>query len=672
MRIIGFVNRKSFFKIGCCILSTVILLVPAASLRTNNGTYGSIISNTSLDYSSIKLSLSSVRERFCQFDDGSKMVYYEDYDSMTIPVNSKGAFHFFHPTDYYSISIDLETLPDGYGANQTYFFCRSNTETPGFEIKLVDHFDVSFSDQIDVTLFSDDNTRLYADYSIQYCSASFAGIDDLKKDTVICTGKLIVNRIQYDFCTSFRYIQGSLFEKLLNLYSFDLISQEQFTASLYDLFVSGELSNSERQYAIEIISNYCSNTGQSQKFSGLFYSNGTDHSRNIASVSGNIGTYYFSILYDTDYNNIDDANRVKNAFIDAYDFFVTSHNFQAPEPLSTQSCYTVTIENELGSKGRTYYGLNLIPNSSYDKKTSTIKIDAGETQLSFSTLRKTVFHEFFHAVMASYGQDKITYQSGGVDYLKWFRESFGFLAGLYGYNLGNSFNIDDTDSYHVNQYLTSYSNSVFANVNESRYYGTVVTFAYQFILKLGGWGTVRGLLNNIQNSSLSDYSYFPPDLVFSAMSVIGYTSNYSAILSGISFNCYRPYTFFVTSLTRPSWNSTVQNTIANNTSYGTQTDQKSKNLQPLSFNYLEYQNNGTPFNAYFTVYASGSGIKLNVIKTDSNGGIHKATISSEITSTINISVQNFGGSDVKVFTIVPVNFNTNGSSTSFFYKLSHN
>ena len=306
-----------------------------------------------------------------------------------------------------------------------------------------------------------------------------------------------------------------------------------------------------------------------------------------------------------------------------------------------------------------------------DKTGSKITIQANLAHISpYILLRKTVFHEFFHAVMASYGYDKIIWLENGVDYLKWFRESFGQLAELFGDYLGSTFSFSYADNNNVKDYLQSYSKSLYWYGDTTRYYGTVVTFPYQLYFKLGGWNVIRGMLNNIQSLSLDDYSSYPPELVYSAMSVVGYTSNYSAILSGISFNCYRPCTYYGANYTGTTWNTTVKNYITANTSYGVDTGQKQKIVQPLSFNYLEYQNNGTPFNAIFTVSAFYPGIKLNVIKTDSSGGIHKATISSEMTSTINISVQNFGGSSVQTFTIVPVNFNTHGTPNYFNFKLS--
>ena len=123
----GCISRIILISFVCFFLSFLLLLNSAVVSSSVLEITGIIKSDSVSDFSSIVVKIASVQEKQCIFDDGSELTYYEDYNCNIIPVNRNGAFRSSTSTDYYSVAIDLQSLPDGYGADRTYYFANRLT-----------------------------------------------------------------------------------------------------------------------------------------------------------------------------------------------------------------------------------------------------------------------------------------------------------------------------------------------------------------------------------------------------------------------------------------------------------------------------------------------------------------------------------------------------------------
>lgn len=105
-------------KLMALLLCTAMLLsftMPLSAAEAMQTFTGTIISESEVNLSGIGVKIYSAEP---VYDEAGELRYYAETYDRTIYTNSIGVFSFTKPTTYCSYTIDVETLPAGYGISK--------------------------------------------------------------------------------------------------------------------------------------------------------------------------------------------------------------------------------------------------------------------------------------------------------------------------------------------------------------------------------------------------------------------------------------------------------------------------------------------------------------------------------------------------------------------------
>lgn len=512
-------------------------------------------SSEEVDLSDIEIKVYSAV--FVDEEDENALDYYAETYAFSVYTDENGAFSFTKPTTYCSISVELASLPSGYGISQRTQFIRPQRNEITFSISSIASIDTKLSgDEIEVTLLNEDGAPILAEYTVhedsptklgtassatqifQTYKSSLASVDAMESYTYTGTVTAPGFTAPYsetvdlsDWATDskvdFLYAKGILTEEEQMGYYCDILSSDGYS-------ISGECGTSMIGKLTEYASSSRGNSSTafiSRLNEVVEDSNDLSQYSELYPVSIPNSGYKFFVYYDPepsleDENEDEDTSTVVDAtklaavaaeLINIYQYFVGSGRFDAPETLENANFYTVYLVNQEhlpnDSGGATYPIADT--NSSIRILSST----------PLNELSRRLSHEYHHAIMRD---NEI------VNIPTWVSESFVSMASLiYG-------GYTDSASWFngvLRSYLDNSENSIDDELvlddNTSFPYGTLLYPLYIYE-NYAGWTTIKNIYTQLSSSN---------NIYNAINSVIGYGAH-SAIFNEVAKRSYQVKHFY--------------------------------------------------------------------------------------------------------------------------------
>ena len=575
-------------------------------------------------------------------------VYSEKYAYSVYP-NASGEILINRPAEYFSISINLKTLPLGYGIdNHTYFFFPNDN---GYCATLNKIADVSIlQENEDIIPFICDNhgNQIFTDVCFgEVPSAKKYCIDDLGCQILLEREyQVIVQGKPYCISKEITLPYANDYEKNELFYKFGLITRHEYVNNICTYMLYPEMysasSHLDGTALYWEIRNYLDSidvkTRDCSFIENVYYSffpetitEDDNPSRDDSFVVSNGG--YFKVWYDANSISAAKASAVANAFDSVDSLFCSSWGFLRPYYQPNSTYYNVYIKN-ITPSGETprngTYGSYI--NISYDTANHIYSIDPYSAYPN--QYMGIIAHEYMHAIFYRYG---IFYDS---DDRKWMHECFSRWAGIafegdYIAKTVNDVNVFMATTYEPLPY--------FSSLYSSRHYGSLV-FPLYIQQQLGGYNTIKKIL--------SYYSASNDPLTAINAGLVYYNHSLAEAYSGCAAFNYSPSYFY--SGIPGVWNSAYTIMITSYPYYSS-----SSSIKKLACHYYRCNsvgNNGQTLSITidFTSIPSGAVPVVKTIRETSNGTkyISNCTISS---NRCTIVQYNFGNSNSASMTFIPMN-----------------
>ena len=160
--------KVSYSRLLIFILSVLILLssIPTHAEVVQSSVTGRITTDSSRDLSGIEIRVYSAIPVPCN-ENNSGTLYFGELYSFSVFTDEIGGFSFVKPSNYCSLSIVLESLPDNYGVSCQTQFLPPHRTFVDIVIKQVHKVETSLVDGIiSPSFFSEEGIPLLASYSI--------------------------------------------------------------------------------------------------------------------------------------------------------------------------------------------------------------------------------------------------------------------------------------------------------------------------------------------------------------------------------------------------------------------------------------------------------------------------------------------------------------------------
>lgn len=619
--------KKTIIKLLALILSTAMLfstIISTSALETVQTFTGKIISDTDIDLSGIEVKIYSSEP---VYDESGKLAYYAETYDRSIYTNSIGVFSFTKPTAYCSYTINVETLPAGYGISKhTQFIVPSRLDDTVTAAPIATAETALDGDSIMVTFADESGNVLYTDYEVIPDNAGAISTGEIgsmteaesimtysalkELDSYTYSGTIVTNGKNFRYSEEYDLSDFSEINKADFLYSKGVISEDE----KYEFYVNynNEQIYSEHQNS-KLLSQIDSLTYQTD-YSVVF-----DSDLDVEIKKNNSVVYRFRIFYDSNFLSYIQLNEtIKPSCTAIYNYFIESASLLAPTMYTDENgdqYFPIYIVNDgdIGDDlGRTIY----IPDSNCIKIVLTTN-----TALASASNCHTLAHEFMHAITRTY--------IGAVSIEKWFLESLACMAAIV--FLENT--ATNTRS-QIRFYKQNCDISIFTG--EEYYkdisYGAVLYPLYIYT-EMGGWSTIRQILDNCTNnpylaissaSNVPSYSY-----AFAAMAAYNYnTGKYYEDYGGDSWGYVKEYERHLVN----SFNNSVN---------------------PMATKYEVYNSAGHDMTLTLQVTSgSTSGLIYKKICQSTSGD---TVISTVVPSSGRITIANFGDSDCENLILAVVN-----------------
>ena len=301
------------------------------------------------------------------------------------------------------------------------------------------------------------------------------------------------------------------------------------------------------------------------------------------------------------------AEAVETELISIYHYFVTTYGFSAPIPYNNSSHYLIYIVDtgdvliSGGTMGQNDGGVTTTNPSNNTSQIYLHKNVVGGN--SIMSLEEVLSHEFFHAIMSTYGYNYFY----GEDY-SWFKEGSADMAAKN--YIGRSTSVFRG---HVGSYLETCNQSIFVN-SGTRAYGTSVYMDYIY-QELGGWAAYKSILDNLSTSND----------VYGAISNSSYISTYDAAFLAATTRTYAmDYYYGYQPMEGPVMD------IETNTA-----GQRFFTLPPMAYKFYKIPGNSTVGTLTIECSVSnGTGLQVNVVKKNGTNSYTIATIAYDFTEIV--------------------------------------
>jgi hypothetical protein len=241
----GIIMKKT--RILCVVLAIVFILstfsistLSANSVSTITGTIqigdaDAVHQKNSFNLANIQISVFSASLQEVDIETGIE--YYAENYAFTVSSDENGVFMFDAPSEYFSVSPVLSSLPYGYGVDTANYFMSNDLKTISLFIYRVHdvRLDNDFDDSI--TIFNKYNDPIYASYSIQNnCNVTKNEI--LYSDKIEIRDTVLIYGVTYDVLNECDISSLSRQERINIAYDTGLISETEFIDLYADLILN--------------------------------------------------------------------------------------------------------------------------------------------------------------------------------------------------------------------------------------------------------------------------------------------------------------------------------------------------------------------------------------------------------------------------------------------------
>ncbi len=576
------------------------------------------------------------------------MYYAESYDR-SVYTNSIGVFSFTKPSQYCSYTIDIATLPEGWGVSKHTQFIVPQRKSDTVTAAPIATAEASLDgDRIKAEFADANGNRLYTDYEVipggkltpgtggfgsfstsemvmtysalkAYNSYTYSGI-------ISAGGKRFPYSISYDLSdysemgkADFLYSKGIITEDQKYSFYIDYLDDDTVEHIFCGTAIYGELETYLNSKSSENLNVAEGSTIYSTMSSIPTYVDYFD----IEISAANGGPYCFRVFYQDTFIEYDLKNLLGENLKKIYKMLVYENSFLAPVMYTNSSSEQyfpiyVIDDNDVETMSSSSKGLMRIYQGSY------LAIIREEAALGYEEI---IAHEFMHAVLHRY--------TNVFTLPDWFSES---LANLNGIVFSNG-TIDSTKN-QIKAYKQKCDLSINYTGNDAPYhpYGAVLYPLY--IHKyLGGWSTIRQIMANYSTynnpylsitSALSSGTY---STAFAAMAAYNYnTGQFYEQYGGEYWGYVKEWERHLVDL--PSEDSVVN---------------------PMATQYEVYNSAAHDMTLNLTIQivsGSSSGLIYKKICQSTTGDI---VVSTVVPTGGRITVTNFGHSDCENFILAVVN-----------------
>lgn len=442
--------------------------------------------------------------------------YYEYNEDLAFTVTSgkDGKISFIRPSEYFSITVQLDSLPTGYGMDtQTRFFSESEKEFTCTLSKITSVDVIEQDGEFVPVLYSKTGKQLLANTEIKTVSKklnqNLKGIESTKKEfsfnekiSVSLYGK------EYNFNKETVCEYKNELDKAGQLFDKGLISENDYMVALSEYILDDKTEKKSRSQTDDLefidgtelyfaLKTYCEKqSGKTDKKvkAALEFLEGVPKKDTLTYVISDDA--HFRVYYDSNKVKSSVAKVVANEFQTIDELFCGLWGFRRPRKNANTSYYEVYLVSDLGN------GILGTANPQNDGS-SYIKIVISAAEAIYNhtggsgypdALRGILAHEYMHGIMFRYGI------FGTNSERTWMHESFADWAGIayepsYAPYRKNTVRVFLSHSYEPLDYFTTRGDC------QRRHYGACI-FPLYIQQECGGVDTIREiLLSYLQSNS---------------------------------------------------------------------------------------------------------------------------------------------------------------------------
>ncbi len=416
--------------------------------------------------------------------------YAEFYETLafTVTVDKLGIAEFERPSDYFSFTVNLDTLPVGYGISEHTRFIKPSQTEYSISLDVISDVSAIVSSGEYVPELKDDQGRiLYANATVSenpiQCNTYTV---DAQKSEIILNKDVFVNVYgviyQRQIPCSFLYHNEA--EKLSYLFENELMDEDVYYESLSDYLLSlredkNSVSFVSGTILLERLNDYLLRNPEKNEnnssASKLIKSYQSVASNSRSSVISN--NHKFIVYYDS--NSVITstmATTIANEFDNVHELFCTTWGFRAP----TAPYRIEILENTNGTGGITYYNAG---GSSYIALPYSTVLAICNGSDSYKGI---LAHEYMHAIMHLYG-----FATAVDNDSEWMRESFASWAGV-AYAPAFVNYLKGASSQFLSSTWKPLSYFTESGTYDQRHYGTFL-FPLYIDQELGGYNTIKAI-----------------------------------------------------------------------------------------------------------------------------------------------------------------------------------
>ncbi|MBQ8208849.1 MAG: hypothetical protein IJZ89_08980 [Clostridia bacterium] len=654
-------KKSKITKLMSLLLCTVMLFstIISSSALTLQTFAGTIISEMDIDLSGIEVKIYSSDP---VYDEEGNISYYAETYERSVYTDADGVFEFVKPTAYCSYTVNVETLPAGYGISKHTQFIVPSRTADSIDIAPIATADTELEGDNIVVTFSDaDGKTLYTDYEIVPDTAETVSAGNMQSitateavmtysalkalDSYTYSGMIVAKGNSYKYSEEYDLSDFSILTKAELLYSVNKISKNEMYNIYYDYLNDPEIEISCGTGIYQNLIDYCSSsecTDNSLKSKVLLNSNldTTALSDYSGYVDGSYGSTAFKVYYEKA-SDFSLANSMMLYINDLYTFFVDNYGFMHPIPTDSNNGYEFYLDSSCTALGVT------VPtgNSNYRIK-SKINIQR-KSSSDITEYEGTIAHEFMHAIMLAYGITE-----------EWFHEQCGEMT-EWTYT-GNSFTYESLQNiqYYLDRCNLSMNASLTTNNLERAFYYGAMLFPLYIYENFGGWNCLKNIFLNYYSNYPSNAEYSLFDAISGTYGTIPIEFNYANAFGGMAASNYNPIIGYNLAPSDGSWGRPqINNLYLANVVTGT--------LSPMSYSYHTYSSSSI-YSANFTVDVTSSNDRIMVygILGSTNSNIISKTQVMSVTRAV-FPVENFGDSNSDFFTLLPINTYCDSNNVSY-------
>lgn len=488
---------KNVVKRATCVIFALVLLLTSSVYAVNDlneltfrGTISTDLENPEL------LNLDEIEIKIYQptpIETEESFTLYSDSYAFSVYPDENGIFTFERPTPTFSLTIEVGSLPDGYGLDQHTRLYSSEITSDIFKLSAVDRAEI-VADSLKypgIKLFNADGEEVYATYDFNPTYRAFSQNDDVVE---ICGTVNLNGNIIYSVSSNVALPEIDAIDKVDLLYDLGAIDEVERIEKYIEIYEEGTSTSACATPIVdEILEFYASDEYQAApmsvktKIEDLFQT-----PEEVAYVFPKaVSNTFFTVHYDDSVTETVAQDTLK--YLTSLRNTVLSLGFNEPineNGKTSLQVYITSLKNS-NCNGETYH-------SEDSSKSSWSRIFIYNLNNLSPGDKETIAHEYFHAVQNTY------YKYNG-----WFKEAAAvWFAAKYSGSISRA-------QSHFNKYFAnsersiqdiSYGNGVLPMAIDVAYGGSnTIRKIYEVMKISGSQGMSETQLRNIITAGIRQF-----------------------------------------------------------------------------------------------------------------------------------------------------------------------